>query len=84
MESLEVTRNIVRACLQLGPLADSFDRDTQLLGGMPEFNSLTIAAIVASIEDELDCEIDDADITGEIFETMGSLSDFVAEKMEEA
>jgi acyl carrier protein len=84
LESLEVTRNIVRACLQLGSLAESFDRDTQLLGGMPEFNSLTIAAIVASIEDELDCEIDDADITGEMFETMGSLSDFVAEKMEEA
>ena len=84
MDSLEVTRNIVRTCLQLGSLADSFDRSTQLLGGMPEFNSLTIAAIVASIEDELDCEIDDADITGEIFETMGSLSDFVAEKMEEA
>jgi len=81
---LEITRNIVRACLQLGPLADSFNRDTQLLGGFPEFNSLTIASIVASIEDELDCEIDDADISAEIFETMGTLSDFVAEKMEEA
>jgi acyl carrier protein len=79
-----MTRKIVRNCLQLGSTADSFDRDTQLLGGLPEFNSLTITAIVASIEDEVDGEIDDMDITAEIFETMGTLADFVAEQMENA
>lgn len=77
---MDVTRKIVRACLQLGSQADSFDRNTQLLGGLPEFNSLTIAAVVASIEDEFDCEIDDEELTAEIFETMGSLSDFIAEQ----
>jgi acyl carrier protein len=41
---------------------------------------LTIAAVVASIEDEFDCEIDDEELTAEIFETMGSLSDFIAEQ----
>ncbi len=81
MESLELTRRTVRSCLQLGDEVNSFDRDTQLLGGLPEFNSLTITAIIASLEDELDCEIDDAEITAEIFETMGSLADFVGEKM---
>lgn len=80
MDSLELTRKVVRNCLQLGAQADSFDRNTQLLGGLPEFNSLTITAIIASLEDELDTDIDDADITAEIFETMGSLADFVAEK----
>ena len=82
MESLELTRNIVRACLQLGTLADTFDRDTQLLGGLPEVNSLTITAIVATVEEELDCEISDSEITAEIFESMGSLADFIGEKME--
>ena len=77
MQTLELTRGIVRSCLQLGDEANGFDRDTQLLGGFPEFNSLTITAIVAAIEDELDCEIDDAEITGEIFETLGSLADFI-------
>ena len=81
MDSLELTKKIVRTCLQLGSGADGFDRNTQLLGGMPEFNSLTITAIIASIEDELDCEVDDGDITAEIFDTMGSLADFVEEKM---
>jgi acyl carrier protein len=67
LDSLEVTRNIVRSALQLGSQADSFDRGTQLLGGMPEFNSLTITSIIASIEETADCEIDDGDITAEIF-----------------
>jgi len=80
LDSLELTRKIVRACLQLGDQADSFDRNTQLLGGLPEFNSLTIAAVVASIEDEMDCEIEDEELTAELFETMGSLSDFIAQQ----
>ena len=84
MNPLELTRKILRSCLQLGSQADAFDRNTQLLGGLPEFNSLTITAIVAEVEDELDCEIDDAEISAEIFETMGSLADFIAAKMDAA
>ncbi len=80
MESLDITRNIVGACLQLDNRA-ALDRDTQLLGGFPEFNSLTITTIVAALEDELDCDIDDAEITAEIFETVGSLADFVDSKL---
>ena len=84
MDSLELTRKVVRSCLQLGGEADNFDRSTQLLGGFPEFNSLTITAIIATLEDELDCEIDDTEITGELFETVGTLADFVALRMEQA
>ena len=83
MKSLEVTRRTVRSCLQLGDEVDRFDRETQLLGGLPEFNSLSITAIITSLEDELDCEIDDSEITAEMFETMGSLADFVDGKMSE-
>jgi acyl carrier protein len=82
MESLDITRNIVGACLQLDNRA-GLERDTQLLGGFPEFNSLTITTIVAALEDELDCEIDDAEITAEIFETVGTLADFVESKIQE-
>jgi acyl carrier protein len=84
MQTLELARGIVGASLQLGPEAERLDRDTQLLGGFPEFNSLTITAIVAAIEDELDCEIDDAEITGEIFETLGTLADFISTKLDES
>ena len=73
--------NIVRDCLQLGAAADEFDKDTYLLGALPEFNSLSIVSIIAGIEEQLDCEISDDEITGEIFETIGSLADFIESKV---
>lgn len=77
MDSLELARRVVRECLQLGAVADGFDRDTRLLGAFPEFNSLTITSVVVMIEDALDCEIPDTEIEGEAFETLGTLADFI-------
>jgi acyl carrier protein len=55
-----------------------------LLGGFPEFNSLTITTLITQIEDATGCEISDQEISGEIFETIQSLSDFVEAKISEA
>ena len=81
MDPTTIAINVVRESLQLGGQADGFDRDTYLLGALPEFNSLSIASIIASIEEQLDCEIADDEITGEIFETVGSLADFIESKI---
>ena len=83
MNAFELTRGIVGNCLQLGVQVNQFDTDTPLLGEIPEFNSLTMAAIIAAIEDELDVVIDDSEITAEIFETMGALAGFVEARMTE-
>lgn len=80
MSALELTQKLLRNCLQLKE-TESLTRDTALLGGLPEFNSLTIATLMIEIEETVDCEIDDDEITGEIFETVGSLADFVETKM---
>jgi len=80
MDSLEIAQDIVRACLQLAPSL-TLDRQTELLGAFPEFNSLTITSIVASIEEQLDVEIEDAEIGGEYFESVGTLADFIQSKM---
>ena len=80
MNALELTQKLIRSCLQLGqdyPLTES----TVLLGGFPEFNSLTITTLIAEIEEAVDCEIDDEEISGEIFETVGTLAEFVRAKM---
>jgi len=81
MNSTEIAISIVREALQIGAIAGGFDRDTLLLGAHPEFNSLSIVAIITAIEEQLDCDIDDDEITGEIFETIGSLADFMTGKM---
>ncbi len=51
------------------------------MGGFPEFDSMTIMALIEQIEEALGCEIDDDEISGETFETVGSLAQFVAGKM---
>ncbi|MBA6412691.1 acyl carrier protein [Parahaliea sp. F7430] len=80
MDALTLTRHILQTNLQLDAVS-SFQRDTALLGAIPEFNSLTITSILASIEDETGCEIYDDEISGEIFESVGSLADFIEAKM---
>tara|TARA_R110002072_G_scaffold296085_1_gene467597 strand:+ start:1201 stop:1446 length:246 start_codon:yes stop_codon:yes gene_type:complete len=81
MTALELTRNLVRSCLNLND-AEPLSEDTYLVGGFPEFDSLTIATLIEQIEETLGCEIDDDEIDGETFETIGSLSNFVATKMQ--
>lgn len=80
MNSLELTQKLIRDCLQLKP-SEALTRETPLLGGFPELNSLTITTLMMQIEEAVDCEITDDELTEEIFETVGSLADFVEMKM---
>lgn len=57
--------------------AATLTRDTGLFGEMPELDSLGVVELAAALEDRFDIEIDDADFTGEVFETVGSLTDFI-------
>ena len=49
MTALELTRNLVRSCLNLND-AEPLSEDTYLVGGFPEFDSLTIATLIEQIE----------------------------------
>lgn len=80
MNALDLTRSIVRGCLQLGPDVE-LNRDTYLMGNFAEFNSLTITTIIVEVEEQTDCEIDDDEISAELFETVGALADFVEAKL---
>ncbi len=75
MEALELAKKVLATNLQLEP--DELTADTEILGNFPQFNSLTIVGVIGSIEDELDCVIDDEDITTDIFATVGELADFI-------
>jgi acyl carrier protein len=59
---------------------DSFDVSTELLGRIPELDSLAILELVSALEDRFDIAIDDEDFNGEVFETIGTLSAFVDSK----
>ena len=71
---------VVAEVLQLGDNAD-LQADTQLLGGLPEFDSMAVVTILTRIEEDYGIVIDDDEISAETFETLGSLAEFVAGKL---
>ncbi len=81
MDTLQLARDVLRANLQLGDKADSLERGTPLMGSFPEFNSLTVVGIVTAIEEQTGCSVSDTEITAELFETVGTLADFIESKL---
>ncbi len=80
-EALDFVKDLFRHQLQLGDRADELTEDSAVVGAIPEFDSVAVVSLITAIEEELGVEIDDDEITGEVFATIGSLTEFVAEKM---
>lgn len=57
--------------------ADQLSADTLLLGNLPEFDSMAIVSILMQIEETFAIEISDDELTGEIFESVTTLTEFV-------
>ncbi|MDZ7829154.1 MAG: phosphopantetheine-binding protein [Halofilum sp. (in: g-proteobacteria)] len=81
MVELEQVRAVVGDVLQLGSRAERLGRDSELLGSIPEFDSMAVVSVITALEDEFDIEVDDDDISAETFETLGTLVDFVNAKV---
>ena len=81
IDVLETVRESLVQTLQLAPDRLNADRDLRLLGSIPEFDSMAVLAVLTDLEDRLDIEFDDDEISAEIFETLGALSDFVESKI---
>lgn len=60
--------------------AATFDADTALFGALPELDSMAVATLLTELEDRLGITIDDDEVDGDMFETFGALSTFIAGK----
>lgn len=81
---MDVTRDVVRVLddvLSLNGRSAAFTRDTHLIGAVPEFDSMAVVALITALEEQFGIVVDDDDIDGEVFATVGSLSDFVSAKV---
>jgi acyl carrier protein len=78
MDTLEKVRAILRDTLQLGKRADALKRDSRLLGEIPEFDSMAVVSVLTMVEEEFGIAVADDELSAEVFETLGSLTDFVA------
>jgi acyl carrier protein len=73
--------NILDSVLSLEGRAQSFTRDTALLGALPELDSMAVVSLITALEEQLGLVVDDDDIDGDTFATVGSLTDFVTARL---
>ena len=77
----EVLR-VLDETLSLGGRSSTFTRSTPLLGAIPELDSMAVVTLITSLEDQLGIAVDDGDIDGDTFATVGALVDFASGKLQ--
>ena len=73
--------DIIASSLQLGERVRSLTSESRLLGSIPEFDSMAVVVVVTSLEERFGFAVDDDEIDAEVFQTVGSLADFVERKL---
>lgn len=72
---------VVVKTLGIEERADSLTPDTLLLDNLPEFDSIAVLNVMLALEEYFGITIDDDEVTGELFESLGVLADFVEKKL---
>lgn len=74
-------KTILADVLQLGDAVQKFDSDTQLLGSIPEFDSMAVVGVITALEENYGFFVDDDEIDADVFESIGTLVSFVESKV---
>lgn len=81
MQTEQQVLRILDEVLSLGGRSAGFSRETLLLGAIPELDSMAVVSLITAMEEQLGLVIDDDEIEGATFASVGSLTDFVANKL---
>lgn len=81
MNTSHVIKKILIEVLNLGEYGEELDADSILLGGLVELDSMAVVSVIAKLEEHFGFAIEDDEINGQVFETLGSLSVFVDGKL---
>jgi acyl carrier protein len=72
---------ILDEALSLGGRGLAFKRETQLFGALPEFDSMAVVTVISSLEERLGIELPMDEMSAAVFESVGSLVDFLAARL---
>lgn len=81
MTQLDAVRSVLIETLELQQKPSELEADSALFGALPELDSFGVVQLVAAIEEKFDITIDDDEFGAELFETLGSLTDFIDTKL---
>lgn len=78
---LEVQKTL-RSVLNL-EATHALEADTALLGSIAELDSMAVVAILSSLEERFGIVVDDDEVDGRTFASVGSLTQFVQSKLDQ-
>ena len=81
---MDVQREVLKILdevLSLKSRLATMTRDSPLLGAIPELDSMAVVAVITTLEERFGFTIDDDELDGDNFATLGALTDFVAAKV---
>lgn len=81
MDVLKQVMRVLDEVLSLNGRASGFTRQTALLGAIPELDSMAVVTLITTLEERMGITVDDDEIDGATFASVGSLVDFVAGKL---
>ncbi len=83
MQSFEEVRDILSDVLSIGERKNFLEEGSSLLGSIPELDSMAVVNVITALEEHFDITVDDDEISAKTFETLGSLTRFVEQKLAE-
>lgn len=81
MNVLEEVTAALDEVLSLQGRAQTFTRETHLLGAIPELDSMAVVTLITTLEERFGISVDDDDLDGSTFATVGNLVDFVSSRL---
>lgn len=73
-------REVLVTTLGLDGRADDIVASTPLLDSMPELDSMAVVELMVALEERFGITISDDELSGDVFATLGTLTEFVESK----
>jgi acyl carrier protein len=79
--TLEEVKAVLVATLDIQDRAGDLVPESELLGSLPELDSLAVVQLLAALQDRFGIEIEADEVVSDIFETLGQLTAFIDAKV---
>ncbi len=81
MNTQQEVLSLLDEVLSLNGRSAEFSLSTPLLGAIPELDSMAVVSLITGLEERFGFTVDDDEIEGSTFATVGSLVEFVEGKL---
>ncbi|HXF47560.1 MAG TPA: acyl carrier protein [Burkholderiaceae bacterium] len=81
MSTEQKVKLVLSSVLNLGDRVAKFDASTPLLGAVPELDSMAVVSLLTALEEKFGFTIEDDEVDGRTFASLGNLVAFVEGKL---